>query len=290
MEKRTLAFGTCRVAGPFEVLTEGGFSGIEKFPHHLHYPAQVLQVARHYDGARVINDRLLYLMSEDSIRKSATRDDYVRSHRVEVKTYKGLVKKYDKFVIELSALNEVLHRSGMFVEYFAKRDLDTYKDQLDALRSQGLIDQVKSSDISTRNVDDAYFMYMMHEISNFLGNKPILWVSHFDAEAPERVREARKRCINLVKRGAKETGGHFFDPSIVLRTLGQKKALKENGEDLSHFTDEANAVLAEVYRSWIETGRHKWIKSPLTRIGFWRNLILKASGLALIASTGYYFA
>jgi hypothetical protein len=264
--------------------------GLEKFPHHLHYPSQILQMLKHYDGKNTIKEKLLYLMSEDSIRKSATREGYVRSHRHEVKTYKGLTAKYDSFVIELSALNEVVHPNGMFLEYFAKRDLASYSHELERLSAQGLVDLVCPSEVTSRNIDDDYFISKMREISALLGHKPILWVSHFDASAPPRVRESRKRCIDLVRKGADETGGSFFDPSIVLSHLGQNKALKENGEDLAHFSDEAVHVLAEVYSSWIAKGKHPWILSPKKKFNLWQSLAFKASGLLLVASAGYYFA
>lgn len=289
-EKRTLAIGTCRVAGPCEHLTNNGMKGLEKFPHHLHYPAQILQTLKHYDGKSVIKEKLLYLMSEDSIRKSATRQGYVRSHRHEVKTYKGITGNYDRYIIELSALNEVVHPNGMFLEYFAKRDLASYSHEIENLYAQGLVDLVSPSEVTSRNIDDDYYLSKMREITALLGNKPILWVSHFDASAPPRVRESRKRCIDLVRKGASETGGSFFDPSFVINHLGQNKALKENGDDLAHFSDEAVHVLAEVYSSWIEKGRHPWISSPKKKFDLWQKLAFKASGLALIVSTGYYFA
>ncbi|NWL18629.1 hypothetical protein [Pseudomonas umsongensis] len=285
----TLAIGTCRVAGPCENLTSNGFDGLEKFPHHLHYPSQILQTLQHYDGHNVIPQKLLYLMSEDSIRKSATRPGYIKSHAFEVRQRKGFTKQFDKYIIELSGLHELVHTSGMFVEYFAKRDLSEYSERLQSLGAEGLIEYVYPKDITARQVADDYFLSVMSDISKFLHNKPILWVSHFDASAPARVRESRQRCIDLVRKGAQKTGGSFFDPTNVVNSLGQHKALKENGDDLAHFSDEAMSCLAEVYRSWIYTGGHRWIQNKKSYSRLLRKPMFHLSTGLLFAVTGYYF-
>jgi hypothetical protein len=228
-------------------------------------------------------------MSEDSIRKSAMRPGFIASHSIEIRKHKGFTKQYDKYIIELSGLHELVHSSGMFVEYFARRDLSEYSEQLQNLSSEGLIDYVYPTDITARQVADDYFISVMSDISKFLHNKPILWVSHFDASAPARVRESRKRCIDLVKRGAEKTGGSFFDPTNVVNSLGQHKALKENGDDLAHFSDEAMSCLAEVYRSWIYTGSHRWIYKKKRYSRLLRKPMFHLSTGLLFAATGFYF-
>lgn len=259
-EIRTMAFGTCRVAGPLDILGKSGIAKAVKFPHHLHYPAQVLQTVKHYEGSALLPHSWLYLMSEDSIRKSATLEGYVESHSLEVQNYEGFISKNDRFIIEISGLHEILYKNKMFVEYFVERDLRGYAEQLEALSGKGLIELSSIEDISKRNVSDEYMIALMREISNTLENKPILWVSHFDALAPLKVRESRRRCINLIRIGARQTGGKFFDPTNVIMKLGQASALKNQGEDLAHFTDEANELLSEVYGAWAKAEDHAWIE------------------------------
>ncbi|NSX14958.1 hypothetical protein HTY52_12820 [Cupriavidus taiwanensis] len=220
----------------------------------------MLQTLRHYNGQPAFDAKLNYLISEDSIRKSATRNGYVRSHQIEIRQHKGLVDKFGQFIIELSALSEFLLPNGMFVEYFAHRDLVDYRPQLEALAAEGLIDLVDPDSVEARTVTESEYVAVMRAIWEYLGRKPILWVSHFNADAPEKVQRARQQSIDWVRRGAQETGGFFFDPTQVVQQLGQGAALKDNGTDLAHFTEAATEALAGVYDSWIDSLRRPRIE------------------------------
>lgn len=258
---RTLAVGTCRVAGPVELLNNSGVQDLVRIPHHFHYPAQVLQNLKHYNGTTKFDSRLTYLISEDAIRKSATREGYVQSHQIEIRQFRWLTKKFDRFIIELSALNEVfIQEKEFFAEYFARRDLGTYQSELAALAEQELVCPISPDEVITRDVADQRFLNLMREIHVLVGKKPILWVSHFQADAPPHVVATRERCINLVRKGAMQTKTLFFDPSHVIREMGQANALKDDGLDLAHFTDSAASKLSDVYRSWLEKDKHPWIE------------------------------
>lgn len=258
---RTLAIGTCRIAGPIELLNQAGVQELVRIPHHFHYPAQVLQNLKHYNGTTKFDSRMTYLISEDAIRKSATRDGYVQSHQIEIRQFRWLTKKFDRFIIELSALNEVfIQNQEFFAEYFARRDLNTYHRELGALAELGLIQAISSDEVITREVTDQRFLSLMREIHVLVGKKPILWVSHFQADAPPNVVATRERCINLVRKGAMQTKTLFFNPSHVIQDMGQAKALKEDGLDLAHFTDDAASKLSSVYRTWLEKDKHPWIE------------------------------
>lgn len=265
--KDTLAVGTCRLAAPAEILKKSG-AGVVGFPHKLHYPAQVLQVLRHYSGKPGFNKKLLYLISEDAIRKTATREGYVRSQGYEVRSYKGLEAKYDSFIIEISALNELFIPGKGYVEYFASKDLLTYESRLSELAEQEMIDKVHPGEIVNRPLSDDEVISGMRAIADFLGGKKILWVSHFNVDGPTRVVEARQRCIDVVRKGAFLTGGSFFDPTHVVKHLGQGNALKDFGQDYAHFTDAGNECLASVYKEWMENGRHRWVERPDWRLWF----------------------
>jgi hypothetical protein len=257
---KTIGFGTGRIGEAFDEIKNNGDTAISFFPHHMHYPSQVLQAIKHYNGAEeTIPPGLLYLISEASLVNSATRPGYLKHHKNEVKEYAGFIDKHDRFVIEISELDELTYDEHFYTEYFATKDLRTYQSHLELLSSYGQIEIVRPFEVIERRIPDSYLISVMSEISRVLDEKPILWVSHFDASAPEEVRNARRRCIDVVKRGAKTSGGSFFDPTNVIFKLGQSAALKDDGRDLSHYSAMATSCVAEVLECWTKGQNHPWI-------------------------------
>lgn len=107
---KTIAFGTDRITEALDEINKGMDSPISVFPHHMHYPAQILQAIKHYNGAEeIIPSGLLYLMSEGALFKSAAKPGYLKHHKNEVKEYAGFIDRYDRFIIEVSDLCEITY-------------------------------------------------------------------------------------------------------------------------------------------------------------------------------------
>ncbi|WP_060476738.1 hypothetical protein [Pseudomonas monteilii] len=257
---RTLAFGTCRIEEPLEILSKIGCTGHLKFPHHLHYPSQIFQTIKDYDSESYIPENLLYLISEGAIKDISSRNKTTENLAAERESFKNLSRKYDKFIIEVSGMHELIYKDEMYVEYFAKADILKFKEQLEPLYKDGEIQEIYPDDIFKRDVSDEHMIKVTGEICSYLDYKPILWVSHFDVLAPQKVRENRRRSISLLRKCAKINKNQFFDPTNVIMHLGQASALKDNGKDIAHFTKESVNILSEVYKSWIEQGSHAWIE------------------------------
>jgi hypothetical protein len=256
----TLGFGTDRIAEALIKVKNNVDSNLSIFPHRLHYPSQILQSIKHYNGAEeIIPSGLLYLMSEDSLIKSATKPGYLKHHKNEIKEYSGFIDRYDSFIIEISDLTEATYNEFFYTEHLAKKNLAAYQAHLELLSSYNQIELVKSSDVIERQIPDSYLISVISQITSVLDEKPILWVSHFDASAPEEVRNARRRCIDVVKKGAKTYGGSFFDPTNVIFELGQSAALKDDGKDLSSYSEMATECVAEVLEHWVNGAHHPWI-------------------------------
>lgn len=257
---KALGFGTARVAEAANKINNNGGGSLSMFPHSLNYPSQVLQSIKHYNGAEeAIPSGLLYLMSEDSLINSATKPGYLKRHRNEISAYSGFIDRYDGFIIEISDLIESTYNECIYTEHLAKKNLETYQSHLELLSSYKQIELVKSSEVISRQIPDSYLISVMSEITSVLDEKPILWVSHFDLSAPDEVRNARRRCIDVVKKGAKTFGGNFFDPTNVIFKLGQSLALNGDGRELSSYSETATECVAEVLEHWLNGAQHPWI-------------------------------
>lgn len=255
----TLAISTCRVDEPLRKLAR---PDIRRIPHHQHFPAQILQAIGDFSGSGPLDPRYRYLISEDATRLTATRPDYLDELEGQISDYRA-AWSFDRAIIEVSAFNErfVETPTGkVYCNFFIKQDLVKHRDALLPLFKADALAEVHPDDVTVREPPDDYSNGLLHEIASRL-NVPILFVGHITPpNAPEKVRAVRQKLSDMVREAAGRTGNAFFDPSSIFATLPQELALRDDGRDYSHFTQQAVDVLSGVYSSWVDGNDHAWIE------------------------------
>ncbi|MFM0327120.1 hypothetical protein [Caballeronia glebae] len=78
----------------------------------------------------------------------------------------------------------------------------------------------------------------MREIAGLVGKDKLVFITHINAITPDnKVIEQRHRLIETVSSIAQCMGVPCYDPTTLMREVGQVNALEEDGIDLTHYTD-----------------------------------------------------
>ena len=78
----------------------------------------------------------------------------------------------------------------------------------------------------------------MATMVDMLGKDRVLFVTHVNAVTPDgNIIASRDKLIHWVKRAAGDLGVECFDPTDLMNTFGQARALEREGLDLTHFTN-----------------------------------------------------
>ena len=90
----------------------------------------------------------------------------------------------------------------------------------------------------------------MNEILERLGPDRVIFVTHVNALTVEdKVIPARDRLIRIVQSASEELQTPVFDPTELMRSFGQERALENGGLDLTHYTPSfSDAVFDEIYQ------------------------------------------
>lgn len=157
-------------------------------------------------------------------------------------------------VIEVSTLkqNYVETPSGpLWVNFYTARDLETYKDQVEAFIAEGYLAPIRAHDVRTHPFRETEALERMARIKALVRGKRIIWVSHFNVSAvteeTKRLHEVRSRIASVVSHGARLLGDEYYDPTEILTELGERKALAKDGTDYNHYTTEAMRAVAMRY-------------------------------------------
>jgi len=92
--------------------------------------------------------------------------------------------------------------------------------------------------IQKRDLGDDEIERDMREIADRLGGDNLVFVTHVDAQTPDNVPiEQRRKLIAAVRAAARKMDVRCFDPTRLMRALGQANAMENGGLDLTHYTD-----------------------------------------------------
>jgi hypothetical protein len=104
----------------------------------------------------------------------------------------------------------------------------------------------------------------MQTIADLLGRDKVIFVTHVNARTPTgQTIESRENLIDDVLDISREMGLPCLEPTDSMVAFGQKKAMQQDGRDLTHYTDEFSAYL---WRHWFDTCLSRWIPMPDGRL------------------------
>lgn len=100
--------------------------------------------------------------------------------------------------------------------------------------------------IQRRALSDDEIARDMEEIVQLVGRNKLVFITHVNACTPDNAFIApRNALIRLVRETAKRMEITCYDPTPLMRLLGQTNALANDGLDLAHYTDVFNERLCE---------------------------------------------
>jgi tetratricopeptide (TPR) repeat protein len=102
--------------------------------------------------------------------------------------------------------------------------------------------------IQRRDLKDAEISAEMEQIAEIVGRDHLAFVTHVNADTPDNMPvEQRRELINTVRAIAKRLDLPCYDPTPLMRKLGQANAMENGGLDLTHYTDLFSDQLCEAW-------------------------------------------
>lgn len=246
---RVTPIGTCRIHTPLK-------RAVARYPLELdirrnygfvHTSGEALQLLQFLQGERQFRPDVvpLFVRDGDLARFQAEAWEPSDLHIVEISSTKRLTCGSDAV-----QLNYV---SRHFGDFFASRERTrrfwsvlrkgTRQDLLDFLSSESSYQMLGSADrelLTALSMEQMSFSTVksdMAEIVERLGRERIVFVTHVNALMPDAsVIPSRDRLIRWVKLAARELDVQCFDPTDYLEAFGQRRALEQDGLDLTHYT------------------------------------------------------
>lgn len=100
--------------------------------------------------------------------------------------------------------------------------------------------------LQRRDLDDDEIARDMEEIAQLVGREKLVFITHVNACTPDNaVIPRRNALIRVVREAAKRMEVTCYDPTPLMRRLGQVNALANDGLDLAHYTEVFNERLCE---------------------------------------------
>ena len=107
-----------------------------------------------------------------------------------------------------------------------------------AFRRLSAEDRALLSSVRKRELEDAEIERDMADLAERIGADRLVFVTHVNANTPDnRPIERRQQLINAVRAGAKRIGVPCYDPTPLMREIGQMLAMDNDGLDLTHYSD-----------------------------------------------------
>ncbi|MFD1559983.1 tetratricopeptide repeat protein [Paraburkholderia silviterrae] len=142
-------------------------------------------------------------------------------------------------------------RSRMFMSMATPGRLDERRQWLEqdfAFQRLSPVDRDLLARILRRDLKDAEIMAEMEQIADLVGRDKLAFVTHVNADMPDSMPVVQRRAlINAVRTIAKRMNVPCYDPSLLMRKLGQANALENGGLDLAHYTDLFSDQLCEAW-------------------------------------------
>lgn len=102
--------------------------------------------------------------------------------------------------------------------------------------------------IQRRDLKDAEIAAEMEQIAEMVGKDHLAFVTHVNADTPDNMPvEQRRELINAIGAIAKRMNVPCYDPTPLMRKLGQANAMENGGLDLTHYTDLFSDQLCEAW-------------------------------------------
>lgn len=102
--------------------------------------------------------------------------------------------------------------------------------------------------IQRRDLKDAEIAAEMAQIAAIVGKDRLVFVTHVNADTPDNMPiEQRRELIDTVRAIARRMNVACYDPTPLMRKLGQANAMENGGLDLTHYTDLFSDQLCEAW-------------------------------------------
>jgi tetratricopeptide (TPR) repeat protein len=258
--------GTCRIHTPLR-------KGVPRYPIKA-------QLARNYGFVHTSSEALQQL-------RFMLRDQPIPSD-IQALTFRpGTTKAgYDKphtpadlYLVELSSRKlltvddrpiQINYMTRYFCDFFADRQrARTFwsmasTDKLAARRAwleeDSIFKRLAEADrdllarILRREQSDEELERELRDIADLVGKDKLVFVTHVDATTPDNmVIEQRHHLIEAVRAIAQRMDVPCYDPTSLMREMGQINALENGGLDLTHYTDQfSERLFADWYASYVE--------------------------------------
>lgn len=241
---KLFVFGTCRVHDAADRLHSEYGLPIRHSMHRVHNGPQVFQMARILSGDNPLPASLTHTLSDRAF-KLALKDDRFQ-HRIRYR-HAGLGRvnaDYQAYIIELSSRKDFFIRRPdglqLTMNAMIKKDILTYGGRLTRLIDKGLVEPIAADDIQERLLSTREIHQSMRRIKSYLGERPVLWVSHANIVEPTsgeiHLRDVRANLADVVAVGAAGLGDPFFNPTDLVRLYGRERIFADDGQDLDHYS------------------------------------------------------
>jgi tetratricopeptide (TPR) repeat protein len=257
--------GTCRIHNPLR--SGGGRYSISPVLSRnygfVHTSSEALQQLRFMFGELTIPSHVQTLTFRPSIPAEFHKKPYASADLYFVELSSRKLLTLDGYPIQLNYMTRYFSdffadkkRAKMFwsmasEDRMAERRAILSEDpsfQRLSLDDRELLARILRSDLEDSEVERE-----MAEIAQLVGKDKLVFVTHVNASTPDNTPiEQRQRLINAVCAIAKKMNLPCYDPTPLMRELGQINAMENDGLDLTHYTDMFSEYLcADWYKSFM---------------------------------------
>ena len=242
--------GTCRIHNPLSM-------GVGRYPltpvygrnyGYVHTSAEALQQLRYMHGLVDIPKSVRTLTFRPILAKGFFKKPHELAdiYMVEISSRKRLT--IDEYPLQLNYMTR--HFSDFFSDrqrtrlYWSMASDDRIGERRAWLATDPAFMRLPKKDrdllmaIVRHNLSDEEVERDIRDIAELVGKDKLVVVTHVNALKPDdTVIGSREGLIKAVKSIARKVGVPCYDPSPLMLELGQFQAMKNDGLDLTHFTD-----------------------------------------------------
>lgn len=242
--------GTCRIHTPLR-------SGVRRYPFRV-------ELGRNYGYVHTSPEalqQLRFMFGEVGVPAAITK--LVMRSNLPVAFDEQVHRTADLYLIEISSRKLVTvdgvpiqlnYATRYFSDFFADRartrmfwsmasdeqhrERETLLVKEPAFQRLSVDDRALLSSIHKRELKDADIERDMTDLAERIGAAKLVFVTHVNANTPDNQPiEARQRLINAVRASAKRIGIPCYNPTPLMREIGQILAMENDGLDLTHYSD-----------------------------------------------------
>lgn len=256
--------GSCRIATPLRLCREShGFEmNMARIWGYTHSSSEAVQQMRYLHGEFEPSEEVWPFIApkwketERLWRKHEKSDLYI----VEISSLKQL--QLDGASIQLNYVRQAFEkffadkeRSKAFNTLLVRGDEADRTDFL-AKHWSATPEQREEAETLARmsmvRTDEETLRADMEELRRGLGE--VLFVTHVNARTSDgEVIPSRQKFIEMVKAAGRQTGAKVYDPTPLMREVGQTEAIEDHSTALAHYTDRFSALVLE---DWYEQHIH----------------------------------